>query len=206
MLRGGGDLTGAGGGTGAAVLAAGGSSRLGRPKQLLVLEGEPLVRRAARAALEAGFAPVVVVVGARAGEVRAALAGLSVEVVENAAWAEGLAGAVRLGIGSLARAGARAAALLGCDQPHLSAAHLVRLEEARLASGALVAASEYGGARGTPAIFDAALFQELLALEGDRGARAVIARDPSRAVGVPFPGGEVDVDHPADWERLSGGR
>jgi molybdenum cofactor cytidylyltransferase len=188
------------------VLAAGGSSRLGRPKQLLVLEGEPLVRRAARAALEARFAPVVVVVGAHQAEVRAALAGLPVEVVENAAWAEGLSGSVRLGIGSLAEAGAGAAALLGCDQPHLSAAHLVRLEEARLTAGALVAASEYGGTRGVPAIFDAALFPELGALEGDRGARAVIARDPPRVVGVPFPGGEVDVDQPGDWERRPGGR
>lgn len=195
-----------GGETGAAVLAAGGSSRLGRPKQLLVLEGEPLVRRAARAALEAGFAPVVVVVGARAVEVRRALAGLAVEAVENAAWQEGLAGSVRLAVGRLAEAGARAAALLGCDQPHLTAGHLARLEEARLASTALVSASEYAGTRGIPAVFDAALFSELLALEGDRGARSVIALDPSRVVGVPFPGGEVDVDRPEDWERLRGGR
>src|SRR5512138_244962 len=70
------------GATGAAVLAAGGSARLGRPKQLLVLDGEPLVRRAARAALEAGFAPVVVVVGAHEAEVRAALSGLAVEFAE----------------------------------------------------------------------------------------------------------------------------
>ncbi|HSN92683.1 MAG TPA: nucleotidyltransferase family protein [Anaeromyxobacteraceae bacterium] len=188
------------------MLAAGGSSRLGRPKQLLPFEGEPLVRRAARAALEAGFAPVVVVVGGHAAEVRAALAGLPVEGVENAAWQEGMAGSVRLAVARLAAAGVRAAALLGCDQPHLGAAHLVRLEQARLASGAPVAASEYAGTRGVPAVFDAALFPELLALGGDRGAKSVIARDPSRVVGVPFPGGEVDVDHPEDWERLGGGR
>jgi molybdenum cofactor cytidylyltransferase len=186
------------------VLAAGGSSRLGRPKQLLLLEGEPLVRRAARAALEAGFAPVVVVVGARAAEVRVALEGLPVEVVENAGWEEGLSSSVRLGVERLGTVGVRAAALLGCDQPHLTAGHLARLEEARLASGALVSASEYAGARGAPAVFDAALFPELAALGGDRGARPVIARDPSRVVGVPFPGGEVDVDHPADWERVRG--
>jgi molybdenum cofactor cytidylyltransferase len=192
--------------SGAAVLAAGGSSRLGRPKQLLLLEGEPLVRRAARAALEAGLAPVVVVVGARADEVRAALAGLPVEVLENAVWEEGLASSVRLAVGRLSEAGVRAAALLGCDQPHLTAAHLARLDQARLASGALVVASEYAGVRGVPAVFDAVLFPELRALDGDRGARPVIAREPSRVVGVPFPGGEVDVDRPEDWERLRGGR
>ncbi|HUL61253.1 MAG TPA: nucleotidyltransferase family protein [Anaeromyxobacteraceae bacterium] len=188
---------------GAVVLAAGGSTRLGRPKQLLVLGGEPLVRRAARAALEAGLSPVVVVVGAAADGVRAAIAGLPVAAVENAGWAEGIGSSIRAGIAALARAGAPAAAVVLCDQPRLDAAHLARLA-ATWRAGAAIAASAYGGARGVPAVFDASVFGELASLAGDRGARAVISRDPARVAEVPFPGGEEDVDRPEDWERVTG--
>jgi molybdenum cofactor cytidylyltransferase len=188
------------------VLAAGGSSRLGRPKQLLVLDGEPLVRRAARAAIEAGLAPVVVVVGAHEAEVRAALAGLPVEIAPNAAWERGMAGSVRIGVARLAAEGAGAAALLVCDQPGVTAAHLRALDDALRTSGAPIAASAYAGAHGVPAVFAASLFEELSGLAGDRGARAVIARDPSRVVAVALAGGELDVDEPGDWDRLRASR
>jgi molybdenum cofactor cytidylyltransferase len=185
---------------GAVLLAAGGSRRLGRAKQLVVFRGEPLVHRAARIALEAGLAPVVVVLAPGAAAVREALAGLPVDVVENGAAAAGVgtsvsAGVARLGVVAPAISGA---VLLVCDQPLLDPEHLRAMVAARDASGLPVIASEYGGVKGVPALFGAQILGELLTLEGDIGAREVIRRDPARVLGIPFPQGSLDVDEEED--------
>mgnify|MGYP006198170919 CR=1 FL=1 len=100
----------------AVVLAAGGSTRLGRPKQLLTRDGETLVHRAARLAVASGAARVRVIVGAHADDVVAAVRDLPVECLVNPRWNEGLAGSVRVAVNALA-AHDRATLLLTCDQP-----------------------------------------------------------------------------------------
>ena len=169
------------------VLAAGGSRRLGRPKQLVLLEGEPLVRRAARIAFEAGLGAVRVVLGCEAERVGAALEGLVVDTRVNPRWAEGMASSIRCGLGGLTGP----VLLLTCDQPAVSAAHLRAL--AARAEAAPIVASAYAGARGVPALFAARLLGALRALEGDRGARAVIA-GAEQVAEIPLPGGERDID------------
>ncbi|HTN54057.1 MAG TPA: NTP transferase domain-containing protein [Anaeromyxobacter sp.] len=187
-------------GPGAIVLAAGGSARLGRPKQLLVFRGEPLVRRAARSAVEAGLWPVVVVVGASCEGVRGALAGLPVATARNPAFDAGVAGSIRCGLARLAECapGAPAVFLLACDQPLVEPAHLAALAEAARAAARPIAAPAAGG---LPALFAAALFPELLALAGDTGAEALAARDPGRVAPVPLPAAALDVDTAEDWAR-----
>lgn len=189
---------------GAVVLAAGGSRRLGRPKQLLELRGEPLVRRAARIAAEAGFAPVIVVVGAEADAVGAALAGGSFAVVANEGWESGVASSIRRGIEALRamRGDVEGALLATCDQPLVGPGHLAALAAAASSGAKAIAASSYGGTVGVPALFSRAIFDELLALEGDRGAKRVIARDEGRVACVEVPEGERDVDTEADWSAL----
>lgn len=189
-------------GIGAVVLAAGSSLRLGQPKQLLAWRGEPLVRRAARGAVEAGLWPVVVVVGAHADEVRLALAGLPVATVTNRDHGTGLASSLRRGLARLDECapGLAGAVILGCDQPLVPPAHLSALA-ATLAVGRDAAASTYGGTRGLPASFAAALFPALRALEGDAGPCAVLGEDPERFGALPLPHGEIDVDTPEDWAR-----
>lgn len=191
-------------GVGALVLAAGGSRRLGRPKQLLALGGEPLVHRAARLALEAGATPVWVVLGADGGAVRAAVADLPVRCVYNAEWEEGVASSIRSGV---VAAGAwepapTALLVLLVDQPRVDAPLLERLlAEHRAAPGRRVACA-YGGGLGVPALFPAADFQALGRLRGDRGARALLRDAREAVIAVPFPGGEVDVDRPEDAAEL----
>jgi molybdenum cofactor cytidylyltransferase len=195
---------------GVVLLAAGGSSRLGRPKQLLLHEGRTLVRRAAEAAVAAGCGPVVVVTGAEAEAVTAELAGLPVRTAHNEAWGAGMGGSLRLGLRALdiepsAGTGSpvEASLVMLCDQLRVDAAHLRALADTFLRTRAPIVASGYEGTRGVPALFSRALFPELETLAPDQGARGVIARDPSRVVEVALAGGGEDVDTAADLNRLA---
>lgn len=178
----------------AVILAAGASRRLGRPKQLVLLDGETLLRRAVRAAL-AGCAPVLVVVGSQAAEIEASLAGMPVRVVANPEWQEGMAASIRAGIRALP-GDAPAALFLVCDQTAVDGALVGRLLAVRRAHPEAVVACAYGNARGTPSLFPARCFPQLLKLQGDRGARDLLAGPD--VLTVPFPEGVADVDTPAD--------
>ncbi|HEX8556571.1 MAG TPA: nucleotidyltransferase family protein [Pyrinomonadaceae bacterium] len=194
-------------GVGAVILAAGASTRMGSPKQALRYRGESLLRRAALAALAAGCRPVVVVTGANAELSGRELDGLDVREVFNPLWETGMASSVRAGVEGLAGASpeAEAVVLMLCDQPHVNAEVISGLVAAHRATGSHVVASTYGGSFGVPALFGGALFAELARLEGAAGARQVIQRHAAEARFVPFPGGEVDVDTPDDFSRLTAG-
>ena len=196
------------GGVGAVVLAAGSSSRMGVPKQTLRFRGQTLLRRAALAALGAGCRPVIVVTGAHAEQSRGELRGLDVREVVNALWETGMASSVRAGVEGLVGADPEAAAavLMLCDQPHVTAEVISGLVAAHRAGARPVVASTYGGSFGVPALFSRALFAELARLEGAAGAKQVIKRHALEAHFLPFPSGEVDVDTPDDFSRLTAQR
>lgn len=168
----------------AVVLAAGGSRRLGRPKQLLTRDGETLVHRAARLAVESGAARVLVVGGARAGDVRAACAGLPVEWILNPHWEEGLAASLRVAAAALAEHDA-ATLLLACDQPALETAHLRALLAATAGAASGCAATHHEGGRpGIPAVLSPALLRMAQGLHGDRGFRDLLDAVPRGQLGV----------------------
>lgn len=186
---------------GAIVLAAGASTRMGQPKQLLPVAGQPMVRRVTEAVCTGGLEQVVVVLGAHADAVAAALERLPVEMVINSAWREGMSTSVRAGIGAL-RPEIDAALLVLADQPGLRPELLRSLVARYRASGALIVAPYYGGRRGNPVLFDRALFAELETVEGDRGGRAIMARHEAdlEQVEVEDPAVVSDVDTPEDYE------
>jgi molybdenum cofactor cytidylyltransferase len=189
----------------AVLLAAGASRRLGRPKQLVEYEGETLLARAIRVAQEAGFHPVVVVLGAEREVIRAAVAPSSALFVDNDAWQEGIASSMRAGLRAVHQQEPEAAGalMMPCDQPRLSADHLRMLLSAfRAEGGPCIVASFYAGTRGVPALFPAAMFPQLNLLRGDTGARKLLVDPPVPVLEVEFPGGEVDIDSPDDLERL----
>lgn len=185
------------------VLAAGGSSRMGRPKQLLDVDGEPLVRHAARVALDAGSGRVLVVLGAEAERVRAAIEDLDLAIVVNPDWREGLASSLRAGVAEVERIApdARGLIVLPADQPRMPALHLRRIDEAQRRSSATVVASDYGDHRGPPAYFGHRHFAALKALRGDAGARELLQVDGVETVAAPA-GSDLDLDRPADLLRL----
>jgi len=175
---------------GAVVLAAGASTRLGEPKQLLMLGGETLLERAVRVAREAGCSPVVVVLGASAASIQAVCDFGDAVVVVNDGWAEGMGSSVRTGVGALLDVDA--CVVMTCDMPAVTASHL----RALMASGE-VTASSYAGRRGVPAYFPAGAFQSLLELRGDAGAKDLLRS----AHFVELVGGELDVDTTTDLAR-----
>jgi molybdenum cofactor cytidylyltransferase len=181
----------------AVVLAAGGSTRLGRPKQLLTRDGETLVHRAARLALASGATRVLVIVGAHAEDVAAAVSDLPVECLVNARWNEGLAGSVRVAADSLATH-AHTTLLLTCDQPALDVAHLeALLEAARLASSG-AAATHLGDRVGVPAVVAPAMLRAARAVQGDRGLRDVLNAAGAGVAACYAPEMGVDIDTPDD--------
>ena len=190
---------------GAVILAAGSSSRMGRPKQTLQFQGESLIRRAALAALGAGCHPVVVVTGANAELMRSQLDGLDVCEVLNTLWETGMASSIRVGVKGLvgADADAEAAVVMLCDQPHVTAHVISDIIAAHRTTGRTIVASTYGGNFGVPALFSREFFAELERLEGAAGAKQIIYRHASLAHFLPFPDGEVDVDTPDDFSRLT---
>lgn len=178
----------------AVILAAGASRRLGRPKQMVLVDGETLLRRTVKAAL-ACCSPVLVVVGARGREVAASLAGMPVQVVDNPGWEEGMASSIRAGVRALPP-DSPAALFLVCDQPAVDGALVGRLLEIRRHHPEAVVACAYGNTRGTPSLFPARCFPQLLLLRGDRGARDLLAAPD--VLTLPFPAGADDVDTPGD--------
>lgn len=185
----------------ALVLAAGGSTRLGQPKQLLTREGETLVHRAVRLAVETGAAQVFVVVGAQADAVSGAIRDLACEVIENPHWTEGLSSSLRHAATRIAAA-ASPALILGCDQPALEATHLDELLQCARAAPSRCAATAYGADPGTPALVPHAWFDAADALQGDRGFRARLHTLGEALGRVVAPETlALDIDDQSDLER-----
>jgi len=186
---------------GAVILAAGASTRMGKPKQLLPLDGHPLLLRAVEAALASPAWPVVVVLGAHAEKIRPLFARLPVLVAENPAWAEGMASSLRTGIATLQQFSRSldAALVALCDQPAFSADVIAQLLAAQRATGRSIVAARYGGRNGAPALFLREHFPALAALTGEEGARALLNAAPERVASVDLPALALDLDTPADY-------
>lgn len=188
------------------LLAAGFSSRMGRPKQLLEWRGQPMVRHVAEQALASRLDGLVVVLGAGASEARAALVGLDgpVQTVESVDFASGQAASLRAGLQALPAAAAAALVLL-VDQPLVTAALINTLIDSYNEDRSVLAlVPRFEGRRGNPSLLAAPLFEELRTLEGDTGARGVIERHANqvRWLDLNDPAVITDVDTPEAYNRL----
>jgi molybdenum cofactor cytidylyltransferase len=188
---------------GAILLAAGTSSRLGTPKQLLAFGEVPLVRHVAMQALASRLSRLFVVVGNQAGEVRAALRGLDLEVVENPLYQRGQSTSLRHGL--LAFPSSLSAALiLLVDQPFVDSTLIDRLIALYEETDAPIVAPQHAGRRGNPVLFDQSLRPELLTVVGDTGAREIIQRHRDRVVTLELPDDRAftDIDTWEDYQRI----
>lgn len=190
----------------AIVLAAGASSRLGQPKQLVRYNGETLLDRAIRIASESAAAPVIVVLGAQREQISSAISLNHATAIFNPLWEQGIASSLHAGLAAIDRLApaSRGALILPCDQVRLNADHLRALLSAfALPVEPSIVASTYADVLGIPAVFPRVAFPALIALEGDKGARALLLHPPCPVISIPFAGGEIDIDRPADLGLLS---
>ena len=180
----------------AVVLAAGRSSRMGGPNKLMAhFSGQPLIRRTVERALSCSARGVVVVTGHQAERIRTALGGLAVAFAHNADFASGLAGSLKTGIAVLPESAGGAMIVLG-DMPAVSAADFERLvSEFRLAGGQSIIRATHQGKRGNPLVLPRALFATIGTLDGDTGARQLVAVAAMPVVDVEIgEGASIDVD------------
>jgi len=190
---------------GAIILAAGESSRLGTPKQLLKYAGRSLLQHSADAATTSGAHPVVVVLGASADSIKKEIENNKVHVVVNTKWHEGMASSIRCGIKTLLELDplAEGAIMVLCDQPHITPALLTSLMMTYRETGKLIVACHYRNTFGPPVFFHKTIFPGLLSLKGDVGAKGLISQHASEMELVSFPGGSIDIDTEADYQNLS---
>jgi molybdenum cofactor cytidylyltransferase len=191
-------------GAGIIVLAAGNSSRLGRPKQLLPYRGRTLVMHVAGEALAAGLRPVVVVTGAYRAEVEEVLKGEPVGLVYNPDWETGMASGIVAGLSNmlLLHPDMGAVIIAVCDQPFISSTLLQQLVSTFDMSGKGIVACAYADSVGTPVLFGRYYFGQLLALSGSEGAKKLLKQYPDDLAVIAFPNGHIDIDTVEDTQKL----
>ncbi len=187
--------------TGGVILAAGGSSRFGKPKQLVMWRGIPLIRHVAINALNAGLSPVVVVVGSSSDEIQSAIEDLSLRIVNNLEWQKGISSSLKVGLKALSGE-VGGVVFLQADQPQLSPSLIKNLIEAHQVTFNPIIGPLIDGQRGNPVLFDADTFTDLQAIEGDIGGRALFSRYPVEWLIWHDANLLMDIDSPEDYQRF----
>lgn len=189
----------------AIILAAGSSSRLGQPKQLVNVDGVPLLRKSVLAALEAKCSPVVVVLGYKAEVHKKIIDHLPVEIVIHTEWEKGMGSSLKAGLSQLLKSNSETTAIvvMVCDQPLLTSAHLTALRDAYRKTLKPIIASQYNEIIGVPALFDHSLFTALQKIKDTQGAKAVIESNLKLVETINWAEGRLDIDTPEDLNLLN---
>jgi molybdenum cofactor cytidylyltransferase len=186
------------------ILAAGASTRLGRPKQLLPWQGKTLLQHAVETALTIATQPVVVT-GCNADQLVAGVDHTQTHIVFNPEWEQGIASSIRCGLQALLNRTPPPdqVIFMVCDQPFVTPALLLDLVNERQKSHKSIIASSYAGTLGIPALFDKTHFAQLLDLQGDTGARKIIQQYVEEVASVEFREGEFDIDTEQEYKKLT---
>lgn len=183
------------------VLAAGASTRFGSTKQLVRVNGRPLMHTVVSRAVELAGHSVTVVLGAHAGELAPLLKHSPASITVNREWTEGIASSIRDGV-THAPQSADAILIMLADQAAVTTEDLRRLAGTWRRNPNSIAAAQYAGGVGVPAVFPRWCFRDLHELRGDRGAQSLLQRFMDRVVRLPMPSAELDIDYPEDLLAL----
>lgn len=186
------------------LLAAGASTRMGQPKQLLPYHGRTLLRHAAEIAVASGCAPIVLVTGSVHEALIEEVSDLSIQAVRNENWESGMASSIQTGLLAVAPSQFRAVLIMLTDQPLVTPELLRQLAVRQHQTQAPIVATAYGDILGVPAVFDRAMLPALLKLQGAQGAARLIASLGPAVGQVAFPAGLLDVDTPEQYAALLG--
>ncbi|HLA96668.1 MAG TPA: nucleotidyltransferase family protein [Pyrinomonadaceae bacterium] len=187
---------------GGLLLAAGGSRRMGSPKQLLEFKGKTLLRRAAEALVDAGCDPVIVVLGAETDRSKIEIDDLPVSVSINQDWENGMSSSIRVGLEKLLsiKPDNDAVMITLCDQPFVTSDKIALFTNEFEQSRSPIIAAKYDDVLGVPALFGKELFSGLMQIEGDKGARDLI-RNYEGVKGIDLPEAAFDLDTRDEWDR-----
>lgn len=190
--------------SGAIILAAGPSSRMGRSKQLLDIKGEKLLVKTIQTVLKAGISAVSVVLGAREQEHRNAIQQLPVDIVFNKHWERGMGSSLKSGLLHLLSTypALDTVVILVCDQPLLRSENISALLKRYQETGKPLIASRYSRMPGVPSLFAKSYFEKLARLPDDQGAKKIILQNQADVSEVEFRGGEVDLDTMEDYDAF----
>ena len=185
------------------ILAAGNSSRLGRPKQLLAYKDKPLLQVISDAALQTAFRPVTIVLGAYKNEIAKQING-GVNYVINDHWQQGMASSIAAGLAATLELspGIQHVIITVSDQAFISQKIFEQLYQQQQLSGKGIVASRYGETAGTPVLFSKKYFAGLLSLKGDSGAKSILKTYPEDTEAITFEKGEMDIDTEEDYKKL----
>jgi molybdenum cofactor cytidylyltransferase len=185
------------------ILAAGASTRLGRPKQLLPFKNQSLIRHLVAEAKKC-TALVLVVTGSCHQEIENELQGEQVLIVENKTWADGMGSSIKEGMRYLKSLQLNAAAVIlaVCDQPFVTAALFTAMMDLHKRSAKKIVACSYAGSVGTPVLFEQQYFDVLQQLHGTAGAKKIVLQHQAEVALVPFPQGAIDIDTEEDYIAL----
>jgi len=177
---------------------------MGKPKQLLSYQGRSLILHAVEVALASMSQPIIVVLGAYAEQIKPELMPKPVQVVENSQWQEGMSSSIRAGISRLLKTNSKLDAVIIslADQPLVSAQIFHQLIQSYQETQKVIIASKYNETTGVPALFSKALFPELMQLEGDKGAKALIQKYIDKGSILLIPEAAIDIDTPDDYKQL----
>jgi molybdenum cofactor cytidylyltransferase len=186
------------------ILAAGASTRLGQPKQLLTWQQQPMLQHMIEIAWQANTGPMLVVLGANAHHLQPITNKKEAQAVFNPDWKEGIASSIRCGLEAIQQCSQQidAVIFMVCDQPYVTAPLLKELVKEHQQTGKKIIASQYADTLGIPALFDKSLFTALLQLKGDTGAKKIMQQYSNEVQAVAFPMGHIDIDTAADYENL----
>ncbi len=186
------------------LLAAGSSSRLGQSKQLISINGEPLLLRSVNAAISSGIKKIVVVLGANEIAHRQAIEQLPIEIIFNPTWQKGMGNSLKVGLSHLLKKDMNLEGVITmvCDQPLITASHLNKLIERFKETKSLIVASFYSSSAGVPALFEKSLFEKMLSINDEHGAKKIINQYPDLVSVVDFPEGAIDIDTEEDVKKF----
>jgi molybdenum cofactor cytidylyltransferase len=190
------------------ILAAGSSSRLGQSKQMVEIDGVPLLLKSTLAALDANYSHVMVVLGSNADMHKKTIAHLRVEIITHDDWEKGMGSSLKTGLTHVlkSRPGTKAVVVMVCDQPLLTSVHLTSLRDVYKKTSAKIVASRYKNITGVPALFDRILFPELLEITDTQGAKVIIERSGSSVNAIDWAEGQLDIDTPEDLKLINSQR
>ncbi len=191
--------------TGVILLAAGSSSRLGRPKQLINYQDKTLIQHSIEAALNSTANDLVVVLGSNSELIQTGIESKEVPVLVHEHWEEGMSSSMQCGLRYLIETSqVEQVILMLCDQPYVTQDLLDQLMNGKKASRKGILACSYSGTVGVPALFDQTYFPELFALMGAEGAKKVILNHQEDVFLIGFPLGAVDLDTEEDVQKFTG--